>query len=124
GSPFGHWMLARALDACDQFHEALVESEKAASLSGDSQPYAAHLGYAHARNGDRTKARRVLARLAELSKQQYVSPYDFAVVYAALGDKDSAFRWLEKAFKTLRPDRRFRALAGRVGLPEDMSGDN
>ena len=139
GSPFGHWMLARALDACEHFHEALVESEKAASLSGDSQPYAAHLGYAHARNGDRAKARRVLSRLSELSKQKYVSPYDFAAVHAALGDKDSAFGWLEKAyeqrvsrlteitdpgFKTLRPDPRFRALARRIGLPESTPGDN
>jgi Flp pilus assembly protein TadD len=125
-------MLARALDACDQFHEALVESETAASLSGDSQPYAAHLGYAHARNGDHTEARRVLSRLAELSKHKYISPYDFAVIYAALGDKDHAFMWLEQAyeqrtprlteitdpgFKTLKRDPRFRALAGRIGLP-------
>src|SRR5215471_14495925 len=125
-------MLARALDACDQSQEALVESERAASLSGDSQPYATHLGYAQARSGDHTAARRVLSRLSELSKQKYISPYDLAVVCAALGDKDHAFTWLEEAyeqrvprlteitdpaFKTLRRDPRFRVLADRIGLP-------
>jgi len=57
-------------------------------------------------------------------------------IYAALGDKDHAFAWLEKAyeqrisrlteitdpgFKTLRPAPRFRALARRIGLPEGLS---
>jgi tetratricopeptide (TPR) repeat protein len=139
GSPFGHWMLARTLDACDQYQETVVESEMAARLSGDSQPYAAHLGYAQARSGDHAAARRVLSRLSELSKHKYISPYDLAVVCAALGDKDHAFTWLEEAyeqriprlteitdpaFKTLRPDPRFRALARRIGLPESKSGDN
>jgi hypothetical protein len=72
-------MLARALDACDQYQEALVESEMAARLSGDSQPYGAHLGYAQTRSGDHAAARRVLSRLSELSKHKYISPYDLAL---------------------------------------------
>jgi hypothetical protein len=57
-----------------------------------------------------------------------------ALVYAALGDKDSAFLWLEKAyedkssfmttlkywtvFDPLRSDPRFKDLLRRVGLQE------
>jgi TolB-like protein len=52
-NPFGHWILARSLDAGDQIREALAESEEAVKLSGNRFPYAAHLGYAYARMGDR-----------------------------------------------------------------------
>jgi hypothetical protein len=67
-----------------------------------------------------------------MSKQRLVSPVDFAVVYAGLGDTDSAFQWLEKAyeihtarvhelpsmyFDSLRSDPRYADLVRRVGLP-------
>jgi hypothetical protein len=58
---------------------------------------------------------------------------EFAMTYAALGDKEQAFAWLEKAyaerapwlvslktdpaFNPLRSDRRFQDLVRRVGLP-------
>src|SRR5436309_462541 len=124
--------VERAFDACDQFHEALVESENAATVSGGSLPYVAHLGYAHARNGDRAKAEQALSDLMELSGQKYVSPYDFAVIHAAVGNNDEAFKWLEKAyeqrtsrlteladpgFKALRADPRFQPLRRCIGLP-------
>jgi hypothetical protein len=33
------------------------------------------------------------------SKQTYVAPYFTAVKYAALGDREQAFEWLEKAYQ-------------------------
>src|SRR5207253_10048932 len=101
-------------------------------ISGGSLPYVAHLGYAHARNGDRAKAEQALSDLMELSGQKYVSPYDFAVIHAAVGNNDEAFKWLEKAyeqrtsrlteladpgFKALRADPRFQPLRRCIGLP-------
>ena len=29
--------------------------------------------------------------------QRYVSPYTVAAIYTALGEKDQAFKWLERA---------------------------
>jgi hypothetical protein len=49
--------------------------------------------------GKREESQKLLAELLELSKQRYVSPASVAVVYAALGDKDQAFAWLDKADK-------------------------
>jgi tetratricopeptide (TPR) repeat protein len=59
----------------------------------------AQLGHAYAVSGQWDKAQDVLHDLLELSKQHYVSPYNIAVLYLGLGDKDQAIFWLEKAAK-------------------------
>lgn len=58
------------------------------------------LGYVYGGAGDRAKAGAVWEELAMLSRQQYVSPVNFAIAYAGLDDADSTFRWLEKAYQT------------------------
>ena len=80
--------------------------------------------------GRTAESRRILKEL--LGSQQPVSPFFIALVYTALGDKDEAFRWLEKAvaersgsvrylkieprLDPLRSDPRFEALLRQVGL--------
>ena len=44
------------------------------------------LGHVYGRAGERAKAGGILDELAAMSKQRFVSPMDFAVVYAGLGD--------------------------------------
>jgi TolB-like protein/tetratricopeptide (TPR) repeat protein len=132
-SPFAHWLLARSLDAAGQTGEALAESEMAAKLSGYRSPYTGHLGYALARTRDRTGASAVLHDLSERQKTEYVSPYEFAQIYTALGEHDAAFEWLEKAYReraprlpgelwgrqfdAIRSHERFQNLIRRTGLP-------
>jgi len=36
----------------------------------------------------------------QLARQRHVSLMDFAVIYAGLGDADSTFSWLEKAYQS------------------------
>jgi Tfp pilus assembly protein PilF len=113
--------------------EAVAELQQAIRLSGGSPLFSGSLGYIHAIRGNRAEAHRALDKLREQAKHRYVSPYYLARVYAGLGEKDSAFTWLERAcqarshylvwIKTdllldhLRADPRFQDLLGRVGFP-------
>ena len=82
--------------------------------------------------GRRAQAKRALLRSLQLSQGKPVSLGAVALVYAALGDKERAFLWLEKAyaekstfmttlrywsvFDPLRSDPRFTDLVRRTGL--------
>ena len=114
--------------------DAVVEMEKAATLSGRIADYLGGLGHAYALAGRTADARKVLDELKTRSTQRYVSWRDIAVIEASLGEKNEAFAALEKAyqlrdsgivfmkvdplFDPLRSDARFPALLRRIGLPE------
>jgi len=94
----------------------------------------AALGELYALSDKEPEARRLAQKLQRNSRKEYVAPYWLATIYAALGDKDSAFRLLENAlnersswildlkvdprFASLRADVRFQDLLRRVGLPQ------
>jgi DNA-binding winged helix-turn-helix (wHTH) protein/TolB-like protein len=113
------------------YPEAIVDFQKGVKLSG-SPLMLALLGHAYAASGKKSEAQHVLSELQDLQGRRYVSPYTVAAIYAGLGDKDQAFKWLEKAyeerdiwlmnlkvdpvFSKLRSDRRFPDLLARIGL--------
>src|SRR5207245_8860978 len=53
------------------------------------------IGQVSALAADRTAA---IDALQQLKRRSYVSPWLVAVVYSELGDKNTAFVWLEKAY--------------------------
>jgi serine/threonine protein kinase/Flp pilus assembly protein TadD len=112
--------------------EAVIELRKAVSLSPESTEILAHLGYAYGVSGNRGEAEKILKTLLEDSKKPYVSAYDLATVFLALGQKDKALDQLERAYEEhssyltymkvdprldrLRPEGRFKALAAKLEL--------
>jgi hypothetical protein len=70
---------------------------KALGMS-DGPLFRGYLGYVYGQAGEKDKALGILQELTMLSRQRFVSPVNFAVVYAGLGDADSTFAWLEKAY--------------------------
>ena len=63
----------------------------------DSGGTLALLGYMLARGGHSDEARAIQARLTERRRQGRVDALTMAFVPAALGDRDEAFSWLERA---------------------------
>jgi TolB-like protein/DNA-binding winged helix-turn-helix (wHTH) protein/Tfp pilus assembly protein PilF len=129
--PTALWFLALAHQQQHQLSRAITEFNQALTASGGAAIYMGLLGQAYAVAGDRQKALRILEDLEVLARTKYVSPLDVAIVYTGLGDRNSAFQWLEKAyqqrvmriqelpdpiFDSLRSDARFGDLIRRIGL--------
>jgi tetratricopeptide (TPR) repeat protein len=128
---FAHYNLGIAYELKGDFREALSECETARRL-GDDPAVLGLTGHVLALSGKRDEALKTLDEMKEVSKLRYVSAYMFARVYAALGDKDQAFQWLEKSYQdhavdlclfkidpqmvNLRSDARFADLVRRIGL--------
>jgi tetratricopeptide (TPR) repeat protein len=49
--------------------------------------------------GERDKALKIIEKLKEASKREYVSAYPIAAIYLHLGDKDRAIEYLEKTYE-------------------------
>ena len=93
------------------------------------------LAITYARMGRQIEARKILNQLVQQSQTRYVSAPSVAAVYVAFGEKEEAFRWLERAFeehsgilqwiaflpefRPLRPDPRFPQLLRRIGVSRD-----
>jgi TolB-like protein/tetratricopeptide (TPR) repeat protein len=92
-----HYYLGEALQFKGKLTDATAEYQK--SFESNNDPFSlAMLGQACARQGKTDEARKILARLREQAKSQYISPYAFAVVLTALGDKARAIDELERGY--------------------------
>ncbi|HSL56057.1 MAG TPA: protein kinase [Pyrinomonadaceae bacterium] len=127
-----HYELGLVLEAEGKLDEAINEFKLALKQSPDNVTALTALGHTQARAGKRAEAEKVIARLQELAKRQYVSPFQTAVVYAGMDERKLALDWLEKSrderfnwlpfikvdpvFKNLRDEARFVELAKSLGL--------
>ncbi len=114
-----------------KFSDAIPELQKANAMG--SPPWvAAFLGYAYGASGDRVKASAMIEELKHRSLHGYVAPFNLAIVYLGMGDRERALDGLEKAhaadsawmtglkmdrvFDPLRSQPRFIALMKKVHL--------
>jgi len=132
GFELGHFFLGRMLEAKGDLDGALAEYGATGRLR-DWIPTVAAYGHVMGMQGRRADAEAVLARMDSMARTEYVTAYGVALVHAALGQRDSAFAWLDRGvaerthwlvwlerdprWETLRADPRFEDLAQRVGLP-------
>jgi len=128
---YAHWNLGEAYELKGSFPEALAEYQTSKRLVDDPNILGL-MGHLYAVSGKREEALKTLNQMKEISRDRYVSAYSFAQVYAALGDKDQSFQWLEKSyqdhapdvslikvdplFDNVHPDQRFADLLRRIGL--------
>jgi len=134
GSPLAYTGLGLAELCRSRFAEAIEALEKAVAVSPDALTMA-YLGSVHARAGNLDAASQVLKDLLARCDREPVAPRCFSYLYAAIGEPDKAFEWLEKACRThdsgvfflrvmplydpLRSDPRFDGMLRRLGLPRN-----
>ncbi len=93
-----HLIISRVYAEKGMHAQAVAAATKAKELSKVNSESIALIGYSLAKSGETEKARAVLDELLKLSNERYVPPYNFALVYNALGESDKALDYLEKGF--------------------------
>jgi TolB-like protein/DNA-binding winged helix-turn-helix (wHTH) protein len=140
--PLTHFFLARLFEATGEYEASISARENGESLSGaspeETASRAAEFRKVFRAGGPQAYWRLHLALTLEdykRSKGQYFPAIEVAAAYAKAGDKENAFKWLEKSFqdregqsitlvswlpdfRNLHGDKRFQDLLRRVGLPE------
>jgi tetratricopeptide (TPR) repeat protein len=132
----GHACLASAYWGKHMYPQVIQEWNAFAQLSGDRNK--ADLASAMEQGFRSAGWKGALTRGVEIRQAQrkmgYSSAYAIAALYADLGDKDQAFRWLNSAYQerdallenlktdflldATRSDPRFAELVRKVGLPQ------
>jgi TolB-like protein/DNA-binding winged helix-turn-helix (wHTH) protein/Tfp pilus assembly protein PilF len=132
GDFYPHFALSDIYALTGNQQEAIAEIQKMLTIL-EYQELAATVGREYERSGYQQALKVYAKQLEEVySRTTYIPTWYIASIYGLCGDKDKAFVWLDKAYKTkdgmeslvadpqwdpLRSDPRFKDLLKRVGLP-------
>jgi serine/threonine-protein kinase len=128
---FTYLVLGRLREEEGRFDEAIRHIQKAGTL-GEAFYSEQELAPVLARSGKTEEARRMLADMIRQSEMGYQRQVVIAATYLALGERDSSFYWLDKAyelrdgdlpyvrinkrFDDIRSDQRYIAFMKQMGL--------
>ncbi len=127
----GQICAAKVYEKLGMHSEALAACDLAGQFSGGNSEALSIAGYVHAVAGDRGKAEGYIQQMMERKKERYVPPYNFALVFAGLGEHETALQWLGTALEerdvhmpflldykwdAMRGDAQFREIAARAGF--------
>ena len=129
-----HRLLSLCYQGKGMFDQAIKENEIWGKHTGNEVKTKVALAQIYAAAGQMPEARKLVDELNAVSMLSVNDYRGMALIYAALGENDLAFEWLEKAFAkheeelselkinaafdTIRSDVRFKDLLRRIGLPE------
>jgi serine/threonine protein kinase len=131
-----HYTLSAAYRGKRMYLQAIEESKTYGQLSGDRNEtdFASAAEQGFRSGGWKGALTKGIETLQAQRKTDYSSAYRIAALYADLGEKDQAFRWLNTAYQEhdwrlallkthfvldpLRSDPRFAELVRKVGLPQ------
>jgi serine/threonine-protein kinase len=100
---FAQQYAASAYIQKGMYPEAIAEAREARDFPDVPTRPVAFLGYALARSGRRAEARAEVEGLLRLSKERYVPPYNIAMIYNGLGERDETLAWLERGYREREP---------------------
>ena len=105
-----YWALGVIQEQRKDLDEAIAAFQRGIDLSPHTPRMHAALGRAMALAGKRALAAASLRKLESIAAQRYVSAIEFAAIRFAMGQREPAFTWLDKACE----DRAFDLLALKV----------
>ncbi len=134
---WGRFMYGWTLIHGDRHRKALALFRSILDIQEDL-PYAlACMSFAHARLGEKSEAHRYHDRLMDLAETRPTEPYVVAYSHLAIGDRERAVAWLQKAYRErnpvlaylrlepcwmpLRDDPRVLDLISRIGAPLSLA---
>lgn len=133
-SSIAHWYMVQVMLFRGSYAEALPHLHRAIELSPGAVTFSAGLGYAYAKLGERERALDIAAALTARYQSAYASPYQIALVYLGLGDREKAIAWLRTAcddrdgsvrmlkwfplFDEIRDSAEYQGLLKRIGLAD------
>jgi TolB-like protein/Tfp pilus assembly protein PilF len=127
----GQICAAKVYEKLGMYSEALTACDLAGQYSGGNSEALSIAGYVHAVAGDRAKAEAYIQQMMERKKERYVPSYNVALVFAGLGEHETALQWLRQALEErdvhmpflldhkwdgVRGDERFQEIAARAGF--------
>lgn len=131
--PQGLLHLGNALTAIGETDEAVRVLRRSAELWGAAGLPRYLLAFARAKQGNKQAVSKILSKLIETEKHHHIKPYFIAMCFVAAGDRDSAFKWFERAIEEqnewmvwfgvepnldpLRDDPRYNEIVARTGNP-------
>ena len=129
---FSHYKAASIYIQRKEYDKAIQEARKSKDLSPDQTLSDVILTIIFASAGKPEESRAILEQLILRSKSHFVPPFQIALIYNNLGDKERALEFLEKAYdirdpkltnlktignwKNVENDPRFQEILRRVGL--------
>jgi TolB-like protein/DNA-binding winged helix-turn-helix (wHTH) protein/Tfp pilus assembly protein PilF len=130
--PTPHLATGLEYEDMGRYEDAIAEYRTFERLNGQGPTAGAYIAHAEAKSGRRDEALRILHGLEETDRTGYVSHYEYALVYAGLGNRDAMYAALDRAlaersdfllylgvdsaWREYRSDPRFTALLERIGL--------
>lgn len=127
-----YWIRGMAYQQKKMYEQSIKDYRHALELSPGNPNYLAALGHVYASIGNTAAAHKILDTLSVVNKEEPVSPFFIALVYAGLNDKEKALDWLENSYKeksgsvrylkmeprlqNLRNEPRYAALMKKIGL--------
>jgi len=134
GNPFVLGNIGLCHVAKGMYEQGIEEVKKALTMGAEHPNAVADLPYALAKAGRLEEAREVVRRMVRFHEAHGTGTNSVARGYAAIGESDKAFEWLEKSFEERSPllkwirvdfnceamhsDPRFQALLVKLGLDE------
>lgn len=127
----GQICAAKVYEKLGMYGEALAACDLAGQFSGGNSEALSIAGYVHAVAGDRGKAEGYIQQMMERKKERHVPPYNVALIFAGLGEHETALQWLGAALEErdvhmpflldhkwdgMRGDARFRDIVAKAGF--------